>query len=538
MSDQVDVLVVGAGPTGLALAAQLHRYGARFRIVDRSQDRVHESRALAVQPRTLEVLAGLGVTEAMVEAGNHAVRLQLHAGGRTVPVQLFDFGVDDTAYPYLLFLSQAETERILSNHLTRQGVALERGVELCELNRADDTSTCVLRHRDGREEIVRADYVVGCDGAHSTVREQAEIAFEGMAYPQTFVLADVEADGVEPGAAHAFLAARGILFFFPLGSPATWRIIAMRPHSDHTSANSRVTLDEVQALVEAYPPTAVRLRDPVWMTNFRLHNRGAARYRSGRIFLAGDAAHIHSPAGAQGMNTGVQDAVNLGWKLALVTTGRADPRLLDTYETERAPVGRRVLRFTDRAFNAGTSTNPLVRLVRVRLVPRLLPFALRFRRARTAGLRTVSQLAIHYRHSRLSVGAVSPWTRGPRPGDRLPDAHITRDGEVGTLHGAVSDQGFHALLCGPVGVWRAAAVAELAEQFAGVLTVHYLTRDHVPGVLYDHAGEASHRLRLRNSIPVHFLVRPDGHIAYRARGTDMAGPNAYLERWLTSTVAY
>ncbi len=437
-----------------------------------------------------------------------------------------------------MFLSQAETERILSTYLTRHGVSIERGVELCDLDRADGTPTCRLRHRDGREEIVRADYVVGCDGAHSTVRDQAEIAFEGRAYPQSFVLADVEADGIEPGAAHAFLAARGILFFFPLEWPATWRVIAMRPRSDRTPADNQVTLDEVQALVDAYPPTSVRLRDPAWMTNFRLHNRGAVRYRSGRIFLAGDAAHIHSPAGAQGMNTGVQDAVNLGWKLGLVTTGRASPQLLDTYETERAPVGRRVLRFTDRAFNAGTSTNPFVRLVRVRLVPRLLPAALRFRRARAAGLRTVSQLAIHYRHSRLSLDAVNPLRRGPKPGDRLPDARITLDGMAGTLHGAVSGPGFHALLGGSVGTWRSAAVAELAERFAGVLTVHYLTRDHIPGVLYDHTGEASRRLGLRDSTPVLFVVRPDGHVAYRDRGADLAGVHAYLDRWITTTAPH
>jgi 2-polyprenyl-6-methoxyphenol hydroxylase-like FAD-dependent oxidoreductase len=318
----------------------------------------------------------------MVERGNRAVRLQLHAGRKVVRLQLFDIGADDTAYPYLLFLSQAETERILGDHLAEHGVEIERGVELREMIQAGDGVSCRLRHQGGREEFVQASYVVGCDGAHSTVRTQAGIAFEGMAYQQTFVLADVEARGVERGTAHAFMAAQGILLFFPLGSPATWRLIAMRPRTDPTPVDRPVTLGEIQALVDAYAATPVRLSDPVWMTNFRLHNRGATHYRSGRIFLAGDAAHIHSPAGAQGMNTGIQDAVNLGWKLALVVAGRTGPALLDTYEQERAPVGRRVLRFTDRAFIAGTSTNALVRFVRVRIVPRLLPLAVRSRQAR------------------------------------------------------------------------------------------------------------------------------------------------------------
>ena len=521
--------MVGAGPTGLTLAAQLQRYGVSFRVIDRAQDRAHESRALGVQPRTLEVLAGLGVTERMVERGNRAVRLLLHAGGRVAQLRLFDIGADDTAYPYLLFLSQAETERILGDHLTDHGVEIERGVELLDLSQAGGGVSCRLRHQDGHEEFVEAGYVVGCDGAHSTVRTQAGIAFEGTAYPQTFVLADIEATGVEPGAAHAFIAARGILLFFPLGSPATWRLIAMRPRTDPTPVDRPVTLGDLQALVNTYTAMPVQLSAPVWMTNFRLHNRGATHYRSGRIFLAGDAAHIHSPAGAQGMNTGIQDAVNLGWKLALVATGRADPALLDTYEQERAPVGRRVLRFTDRAFIAGTSTNPLLRFVRVQIVPRLLPLAMRPRRVRKLGLRTLSQLAVRYRRSRLSVDGPAAMRRGPKPGDRLPDAPVTERGKLRTLHAVTSGPGFDLLLCGPAAGFPAAAGAELEDRWAGLVEVHRVSRDNGPNVLYDHTGDASRRMGLRDATVVHYLIRPDGYVGYRGEGNDLAGVHAYLE---------
>ena len=174
-------------------------------------------------------------------------------------------------------------------------------------------------------------------------------------------------------AAHAFLSDRGLLFFFPLGTPASWRLLAMRPPHDRTPPGAPVLLDEVQALADTYTAGRVRVHDPVWMTNFRLHHRAAVHYRAGRVFLAGDAAHIHSPAGGQGMNTGIQDAVNLGWKLAHVLRGCAEPAVLDTYEQERAPVGRMVLRFTDRAFTIATSTNPLVRFGRARLAPALIP---------------------------------------------------------------------------------------------------------------------------------------------------------------------
>ncbi|MEV4453407.1 FAD-dependent monooxygenase, partial [Streptomyces mirabilis] len=229
MTAPLDVLVVGAGPTGLALAAQLRSYGTTFRILDRSLDRARESRALAIQPRTLEALAGFGVTDELVARGNPAMQLRMHLPRRVVQMPLFDIGLADTAYPFVLFLSQAETESILAGHLAAQDVVVERGTELVRLERSGSSVTCRLRRGDGSEETVDARFVVGCDGAHSTVRSQAGIGFEGYAYPQTFLLADLEVDGLEPGAVHTYMTGSGMLFFFPLGSPATWRMLAMRP---------------------------------------------------------------------------------------------------------------------------------------------------------------------------------------------------------------------------------------------------------------------------------------------------------------------
>jgi len=224
------VLVVGAGPTGLALAAQLDALGATVRIVDRQRDRVHESRALVVLPRTLEVLRGLGVSEKLVERGNDAVRLQMHFGKKLVRTRLFDIGLEDTAYPFLLFISQAETEAVLNEHLATHGVHVERGVELVALTAEERQVACTLRHKDGTTERLRVGYLAGCDGAHSSVRRLAGIPFEGGSYPQTFVLADLEVDGdLERDAAHSFIAAPGMLFFFPLGRPASWRMGGMRP---------------------------------------------------------------------------------------------------------------------------------------------------------------------------------------------------------------------------------------------------------------------------------------------------------------------
>jgi 2-polyprenyl-6-methoxyphenol hydroxylase-like FAD-dependent oxidoreductase len=521
----LDVLIVGAGPTGLALAVELRAYGVRFRIIDRAADRVHESRALGVQPRTLEVLARHGLAAPLVALGNPAVRLRLHTGGRTVPLRLFDIGVSDTAYPYLLFVSQARTERVLGEHLAAHGVQVERRVELTGLDAGADHVTCRLAHQDdrqdnrqddssadGREETVRARWVVGCDGAHSAVRQQAGIGFGGHAYPQTFFLADLTADGLEPDAVHAFLGGAGMMFFFPLDEPAPWRMLAMRGAGD---PGGPVTLELLQAAADRYTGGEVRLRDPVWLTDFRLHNRGASGYRAGRVFLAGDAAHIHSPAGAQGMNTGIQDAVNLGWKLALALRG-ADPALLDSYHAERAPIGKAVLRFTDRAFTVATTSNPVVRFARIRLVARVAPLATRFTLVRRIAFRTVSELGIRYRHSPIVAGRRRG--RGPKPGDRLPDAAAVLDGHRSTLHAALAAPGYHVLLCGPFDAGAVAAMSrDLTATYRDLVTVHRVA-----------GGDALRRL----GSPSCYAVRPDGYIGYRSHGAELAGLRDYLARWL------
>jgi 2-polyprenyl-6-methoxyphenol hydroxylase-like FAD-dependent oxidoreductase len=525
----VDVLVVGAGPTGLSLAAQAHAHGASVRIIDRALDRAHESRALGVQARTLEVLAGSGISDELVRRGNPAVRFELHAGGRTVELPLIDSGTSDTDYPFLLFVSQVVTEQVLGDHLAARGVPIERGVELTELRWESDAVTGTVRHRDGATEAIRARYVVGCDGIRSTVRQEAGIGFLGDAYPQTFALADLEVDGVTADRVHVYFADRGIMFFFPLGEPASWRMIAMRPPDgwpragDHADGDE-TTLTDLQALADDATGGRARLRDPVWLTDFRLQHRRADRYRAGRAFVAGDAAHVHSPAGAQGMNTGIQDAWNLGWKLALVARGVADPALLDSYDAERAPVGRLVLRFTDRAFTVATSTNRFARFARGRVVPRLAPLAARLGPGRARAFRTMAELDIGYRNS-PAVQEGRPRLRGgPRAGDRVPTAPVARDDKIVSLQRELGAPGFHLLLCGPPQRWSTTSIVDVA--------VHRLSRTPAPGTLTDAGGTAMRRLGVRGDGAAHYLVRPDGHVAYRAAGVDLTGLLAYLDRWL------
>jgi hypothetical protein len=318
-----------------------------------------------------------------------------------------------------------------------------------------------------------------------------------------------------------FLSRNGMLFFFPLVTPASWRLLVMRPPHDQTPPTSAVSLHEAQALCDAYTDGAVRLRDPVWMTNFRLHHRAAARYRAGRIFLAGDAAHIHSPAGAQGMNTGIQDAANLAWKLAHTLRSITPPSSLDTYQQERAPIGRRVLRMSDRAFTIATSTNPVVRFARTRLAPAVIPLALRANRARAYAFRTISQLAISYRASPLSLNGPGTLRRSPKAGDRLPDANITTGELRTTLHKLTGTPAWEVLLCGPG--WPQDGPGFLGAR-ANVVALH-----HLNGPGYE---KALRRLGVKPQQRAVFVVRPDGHIGYRGDHTNAGPLESYLDRWL------
>jgi 2-polyprenyl-6-methoxyphenol hydroxylase-like FAD-dependent oxidoreductase len=546
---QTPCLIVGAGPTGLALAAQLQWLRMPFRIIDRSLDRAGQSRALAVQARTLEVLDATRVADQMVSRGNTSARLAIHFGARVVATaSLGDFAGAETRYPFILFISQAETERLLVAHLTASGATIERGVELTAFETVGERVECRLRHHDGTEERVAADYLVGCDGAHSTVREAGGFSFDGGRYPENFVLGDVEADGpLQPGAINSFAGGGGVAMFFPLGSPATWRVIGMKARDERRggtvcdsardgSVAGRLTLDGLQVVVDVATEHSVLLRDPAWLSDFRLHHRQTDRYRCGRVFLAGDAAHIHSPVGAQGMNTGIQDAWNLGWKLALVSRGWADARLLDTYDAERWPVGRMLLRYTDRIFSLFTramAAGRIARWVRRIVVPRVLPRLLASSTLRSAAFDWVSQLRIRYRHSPAVTDAGPLLRGGVRAGDRLPDADVQRDGSTMSLQRALVGPHLSLVLCGNRDAWDDASVALLAERYRGLVRMHHLAARARPDVFHDAGGGALDALGVCGE--AQFLVRPDGYIAFRRGDTDLRDLVRYLSEWFSET---
>lgn len=489
------VLVVGAGPVGLTMAAELARYGVAVRIVDKAAQRTDKSKALVLWSRTLELLDRAACGDAFVAAGHKVNAANVIAGDKLIGH--VGFADVDSPHPYALMLPQSETERLLEAHLAGLGVAVERRVEIVGLTEADAGAdaapgvSAILRHADGRQESLRTDWLIGCDGAHSTVRHALGLEFEGETLNTDWILADIHLSG--PRLSDSELAAYwhedGVLAVFPISS-GRYRIIADLGRSVGAPP-ADPTLEQVQALVDRRGPGGLRLSDPVWVSAFRINERKVARYRSGRVFVAGDAAHVHSPAGGQGMNTGMQDAFNLSWKLALVCRGVcAADRLLDSYSLERSAVGAQVLAAAGRLTALGVMRNHTAQTVRNLLGGFLFGLA----PVRRAMANTLAEVSIGYAHSPLN-GPRTHGPGGPAPGERVPPI----GGQI------------------PVGAGDAPRFALFAPSGDAVAR---LIRDHrdllEPAVRPPLGGDGM------------WLVRPDGYAALAARDGDVRAVADYL----------
>ena len=497
-----DVLVVGAGPTGLMLACELARSGVPFRIVEKATEPSTRSRALVVHARTLELFQKLGIDGDLIARGRRTVSAHVFVNRQhAADFEISDTGIEDTPYPFILFVSQAETETVLREHLERAGVTIERGVEATAV---DPSSGEVTLRKGDATETVRPRWVVGCDGAHSVVRHAGNFAFQGEPYPQDFVLADVGLDTPVDGLELCF-DDRGVFVVLPLAN-GVYRIIASLVDAPKTTADP--SLEDVQALADALSPTPLRLRDPVWLARFRLHHRQADTYRRGPLLLAGDAAHIHSPAGGQGMNTGIQDAANLAWKLALVARGVAPEKLLDTYDEERHPVGRDLLRTTDRLFSINTTKDSWMKGLRNFVVRHVAPRVLSSKQRRAFAFRFLAELKIAYTRSSIVFGSAS----GPAPGARAPDAPL--DGGE-TIFSITREPLHHLLVFGRDDASADAFAASMAR-------FPWLRAHAVSGPVarerYEVVGESL------------YLLRPDGYVGMAAPTLDARAVERYAAR--------
>lgn len=412
---KTDVLVVGAGPTGLVLALWLTVLGVRVRIVDKTAEPGTTSRAIAVQARTLELYRQIGLADAVVARGRPIAAINLWATRKQVARAVFgDTGAGISPFPYALIFPQDEHERLLIARLAQAGIEVKRETELVTFEEATGRVLARFTRADGSTEACETAYIAGCDGAHSTVRQSLAIGFPGGTYDHLFYVADVEARGpAMNGELHAALDTSDFLAVFPLKDAGHARLIGtVRADAGHRHDN--LSWNDVSTRVIEW--MRIDVERVHWFSTYHVHHRVADRFRRGRAFLLGDAAHIHSPVGGQGMNTGIGDAVNLAWKLAAVVNGCADRSVLDSYEPERIAFAQRLVATTDRAFTAVTSNGPIARRVRLNVVPVVVPMIFTFAAARRFMFRTISQTAVNYRGSRLSEGRAGT----VHGGDRLP----------------------------------------------------------------------------------------------------------------------
>lgn len=506
-----DVLVVGAGPAGLTAALQAHAHGATVRVVDRRPHRVRPSRAMMLHARALEGLRPLGVTGELLRRADTAPEARIHLGRRVVEGRLGHAELPDTAFPHLTLVRQADVEDVLWQALQARGVTVDWGVEFSGLGRGSrdiggGQVLADLRRAVGREQHV-ARFLAGCDGQSSTVRGVIGAKWRGGAYRVEAVLADVELDGVlDPGVLHVAVGRAGLAFLFALGEGATWRLLATRPADLQANApfgqlGPPVPPEDVARLLRDSGLAAV-VREVRWSAQIPLQHRLASTFGGDPIFLAGDAAHAHSPAGGQGMNNGILDSLNLGWKLGFASTaGRPLPELLGTYGQERRLAARRVLALTRIIFFGEASPHAVARMARG-LLPAfapVLPLLLRQRWLTSRGIRLLAQPFVHYRSSAISRDGTPPGSRWPRPGERLPDAMVSVEGRVGRLHDLTALPGIHLLLERDAGAATLGACQALAAAGHSLVHVHRLSSHPGRGVV---------------------AVRPDGYVGFRCGEAD------------------
>ncbi|KAI1470048.1 FAD binding domain-containing protein [Daldinia caldariorum] len=519
---EIDVLIVGGGPTGVTLALELAVHKIPFRVVDKEIQRSDKSRALGIQPRTLELLNRHGDVRKLVSKGNLSSGTTFYLNGKKAADIDLTGLVEDSVFPLILIISQCETEAYLDECLAKHGFAVEKGLEATSIVQDPDGVTVKLSNSSGVEETVRAKYVVGADGAHSSVRRAATgLTFQGAAYPQDFILCDAHVRNSKLAWNRFSLCmGRGSLAVFPL-KDGTCRVVAsrMNPNPD-----VEPKLEDFQEMLNQLHPEAGELYDPTWITKFHLHHRGVNSYRDGRLFVAGDAAHIHSPAGAQGMNTGIQDSINLGWKLAKVIRGKKPDSFLDSYDRERRPVGQHLLETSDKMFTWGCSSNPFFISFRNIIFTWGLPWFVSSRDRRANIFKFISEFSINYRDSSV-VGTVPGYSGPVMGGDRVPDRIIKSMGQERQFLELITPDTHHLVLFSGVGSDAVTeesmreALANFESKNADEAKIHMIFDEAVDGS--DGAGRPRHvdvgnhlHKEFGCSKPAYVYIRPDSYVEH------------------------
>jgi 2-polyprenyl-6-methoxyphenol hydroxylase-like FAD-dependent oxidoreductase len=493
------VLIVGSGPTGLTLALWLKRLGVDIRIIDKASGPGETSRALAVQARTLEFDRQLGIVDDVLAAGVKLKQLTMRVPphGVAAELELGNFGEGVTRYSYAFALPQDIHERVLLGHLQEAGITVERQTELVDFEDDGSSITAKLRGRDGIS-FARAQYIVGCDGAHSVVRHGLKLGFPGGAYAQSFYVADVQGEGpVTEEGLDIVLGAYGFALIMPVRQRGSLRLIGVVP--ERFEKEEDITFEMIRADVER--ESGIKVNTLNWFSTYRVHHRVADHFRVGRAFLAGDAGHIHSPAGGQGMNTGIGDAVNLAWKLANVLQGRAKPELLDSYESERLAFAHTLIKGTDQAFRLVSGRSLLSRIWRRFIMPHVAARMLKTKRGSRFFFGLISQTRINYRASAISAGGAGE----VKGGDRLPWVEFGSGDNFETLKSLD---------------WQVHVYGEADPRFHQAINSAGITFHR-----FDWSEAAGKAGLLRSAA---YLVRPDGHVALACETQDAGRFEKYI----------
>ena len=508
---KTDVLIVGAGPTGLSLAAQLIRFGIDFVIVDKKETTTPHSKAIGVQARTLEIYEQIGLANELVNLGTIAEKaVIIESGTQRGEIFLKQIGEGMSPYPFLLLVEQGEHEALVYDHIQSHGKDVMWQTELENFSQNENGVTANLKKSCNEKIFIESKFLVGCDGAKSFVRHALGLNFEGGTFERLFYVADVEIDWTfSHDALHACLAKNSVTAFFPMrGSEKNFRIVGTFPEG-HEKDESEILYEEIERQIITDTELNLDITKVNWFSVYRVHSRAVNKFSAGRCFLAGDSAHIHTPAGAQGMNTGIQDGYNLAWKLAMFLKENAGLQILDTYNEERQPNARRLLQTTDRFFQLGASDDWFISFFRTQIFPYIANIAFNLDIVKNAIFPLVSQIGINYRDSSLSQGGKG---FNVKAGDRMPWFAI----EGKSIYDQLREPKFHLLIFSDGSTEN----PDFGDDLNGLGDVHTIP-------LYPHIAEI---FGISKTFAV--LLRPDNYIGYVSEASSFDGVKDYLNRIL------
>lgn len=521
MGDTVntDVIIIGAGPTGLSLACQFVRHGVDFVIVEKNEGVTPYSKAIGVQARTLEVYEQLGLAEKAVELGAVAGKGRLLAGGEVRgEMDLSNIGEGLSPYPYVLMLEQSKNERLLYEYLQGYRKEVLWNTELESFSQTVSGVTAQVKTAGGAFQTIEAKYLVGCDGAKSPVRHALGLPFEGSTFERMFYVADALVDfNLSHDALQVCLSKDSFVVFFPLKGEKRYRIVGVFPE-EFAKDEGDILYEEIERRTKEITKLDLDIHDVEWFSTYKVHTRHVGRFSEGRCFLAGDSAHIHSPAGAQGMNTGIQDAYNLAWKMALVLRGQADGKLLETYNEERLENAKRLLETTDRMFQIAAGSEWFLAFLRTNVLPSVAQYILSFDSVKKFIFPLISQIGINYRHGSLSSHAGDENFK-IKAGDRMP--YFLTDGA--SIYDRLRQPKFHLLTCSNAGSDFQALKMELDGRFADLVDLSNIPLDaHVADIF-------------GRDKPFYLLLRPDNYIGFISPDVSSGGLRPYLNEFVGLT---